>query len=369
MISLSSTQKGFTIMELMIAVVLGLLIVAAATQVYVIAIRTTSTQKASAGILDANVYGLQQVERSLRMAALGLGDVSRLNSACSGILIRNGDLTQCGNVTGFDVEFDTTTNVRKNVAKVSPIGLLPNNLWTSADGGQASNTSAGNMPQLTIQYRAPAHMVDCEGNWVLGPRDVRGRSAGKVSDPAPNQPDASLIPVDGQIVIERYFVRENNGVLELRCDAGRYVPEQINADATPLPRGATESTTNPVRIVQEDLARAQIFGMGDNGALVISGIDDFRVQFGMKNPANSTITYLDIANYITNPSVATGEIVTVKMGVLAKGLVATSATDNTAAQSYTILGTQVNMNTGQPTNAIRRVYETNTMLRNSRGQS
>lgn len=359
MLSLPNSQKGFTLMELMIAVVLGLLIVAAVTQVYVMAISTSTNQKASAGILDANVYGLQQVERSLRMAGLGLGDIGRVNSACSGILIKGGTgtLNHCGSLTGFDEAYNEETKVLSKTPKASPIANLADAMWTRADGGQASNTSAGNMPQLTIQYRAPVTMVDCEGNVALGPRQVRGESATKAADPTQQN---ATIAVDGQVVIERYFVRNNNGVLELRCDAGRYVLETIRAD---------DATPEAARIIQANPAQATPANMNDDGALVISGIDDFRVQLGMRNPSTQQITYRDIAGYLADANAASSDIVSIKMGVLTKGLVATTSSNSNSGDqpSYTMLGAQITMNDGQPTNVIRRVYETNTMLRNSRG--
>ena len=55
-------QQGFTLIELMISLVLGLLIIAAASQVYVISLRTATVQQAGSSILDANVFGLQQIQ-------------------------------------------------------------------------------------------------------------------------------------------------------------------------------------------------------------------------------------------------------------------------------------------------------------------
>lgn len=369
-----SSQKGFTMIELMISVVLGLLIVAAVTQVYVMAIRTASTQRASAGILDANVYGLQQVERSLRMAGLGLGDQSRLNSACSGVLIRGaGDLEQCGEVTGVTKNIDANGTITVNT-KPSPIGNLDVAMWTSATSGVTANTTSASMPQLTIQYRAPVDMLDCEGRLALGPRKVVGQSASKTSEEKTDSNGATTresITVDGQVIVERYFVASNtDGVLELRCDAMRYVPEVIQTDNHGKPNDAAATTKINAAKITDD----SIHNPDNASALVISGIDDFQVQFGVKN-TNKEIRYQTIDQYLASPSSATdsdgnpinNEIVAIKMGIVAKGLVATAGSDVPANPTYTILGQNVSMRSGQPTNAIRRVYESNTMLRNSRG--
>lgn len=368
-----SSQKGFTMIELMISVVLGLLIVAAVTQVYVMAMRTASTQQASAGILDANVYGLQQVERSLRMAGLGLGEQSKLNSACSGVLITSGltNLEQCSDVTGVErtIATDGTITVE---SKPSPIGSLGNTMWTSATSGTTANTTSAGMPQLTIQYRAPVDMLDCEGRLALGPRKVVGQSASKTSEEKTDGNGATTrepITVDGQVIVERYFVSRNaDDVLELRCDAMRYVPETIQTDNHEKPNDAAANA----RINAAKITDASIHNPDNASSLVISGIDDFQVQFGVKN-IDKQIRYQTIEQYLASPSstkngnTVNNEIVAIKMGILAKGLVATAGGDVPANPTYTILGQDVSMRTGQPTNAIRRVYESNTMLRNSRG--
>lgn len=376
-----SSQKGFTLIELMISVVLGLLIVAAVTQVYVMAMRTASTQRASAGILDANVYGLQQVERSLRMAGLGLGDQSRLNSTCSGVLIRGEDATlkECPTVTGVnrDVQKDADGNITNitTPARPSPVANLGENMWTSpTTSGVTANTTSASMPQLTIQYRAPVDMLDCEGRLALGPRQVIGESASKKSETKVNEEGETTrepIMVDGQVIIERYFVQRNtDGVLELRCDAMRYVPETIETD-NHARAGVAAARINAAKITD-----ANIHNPDNASALVIAGIDDFQVQFGTQviDPSgNKGIRYRTVAEYQnlsdTKEAPINEDIVAIKMGIVAKGLVATAGSDAPTNPTYTILGQSVSIRAGQPANAIRRVYESNTMLRNSRGAS
>lgn len=368
---MKTSQKGFTLIELMIAVLLGLLIVAAVTQVYMMAVRTASTQKASAGILDANVYGMQQVERSLRMAGLGLGDSSRLNSACSGILIASdlASLTECSEVTGSSKETDVTTGETKHTPNPSPISKLPLNLWTNATGVNGF-TSNGATPQLTIQYRAPVNMRDCEGRMALGPRKAVGENA---SGGSQEQTDATGAPtgstqidVDGQVIIERYFVRNNNGTLELRCDAGRYSTDWIRQEDASAPAEAVlNDPTGSAANMTDALALNNVHNMGDDGALIISGIDDFQLLLGVHTGNN--LQYQSIADYLGTPA-ADSNISVVKMGVLARGLVAGQQSEMPDSPTYTLLGEDITMASGQPTNIIRRAYDSTTMLRNSRGE-
>lgn len=322
-------QQGFTLIELMISLVLGLLIIAAASQVYVISLRTATVQQAGSSILDANVFGLQQIENNIRMAGLGLSDVAKADAADSGILA-GGDTAAAISVLNV------------NGAKLSS-DLI------SRDGSGPTNTTSGGSDQLTIQYRAPANMRNCEGDLVLGPRTG-------ILD-LPGNP---VVSIDGQIIVERYFVKNNNGTLELRCDAGLYVSNHIIQDDGQGTANATILTGANNRHNIHNL------NANDDGALIASGIDDFQVRFGIASGANhSGIRYVTPTEYqALDPNTAT--IITVQLGLLTKGSVPSS--DAPESQVYTILGNDVSMKSDQG-QFIRRVYETNIMLRNSRGRS
>lgn len=356
-------QKGFTLIELMIAILIGLIITAAAVQVYVMGVRNASIQKAASGVLDANVFGLQQIERNLRMAGLGLGETSRLNKECSGVIVSQG---------AKRLNCDNSPTDKSTDIYVTKLRNLSADLRTKADGGP-SNTSNANTAQLTIQYRAPVDMRDCEGQLALGPRIVQ---QGYLDGQEPQVDDkgekqyGDPIRVDGQVIIERYFVKRNNeGLLELRCDAGRYVPEHIIQGAADKPAGAEILGAN-----------SSIQNMGGEGSLVIAGIDDFQVQLGIKSKAQasnsqnnplaqpakmeSRMQYVDVATY-TRGGIE-GDVVAIKVGILAKGAVATPIADASADAKYNLFGQEISLKADQPANAIRRVYETTTMLRNSR---
>lgn len=320
-------QQGFTLIELMISLVLGLLIISAVVQVYVISVRTANVQEAGSSILDANVFGLQHIENNIRMAGLGLSDVAKAGAVDSGILVGGKNDT-------------AISMLRANGA-----GLRAD--LVSRDGSDASttNTTSSGSDQLTIQYRAPANMRDCEGHLVLGPRTG-------ILD-LPGNP---VVSIDGQIIVERYFVRDNGGVLELRCDAGTYVSNHIIQDDGRGTDGAT--------ILTGADKRYNIQNFGDEGVLIASGIDDFQVRFGVASgPDASGIRYVTPTEY--QALGGNRAIITVQLGMLTKGSV--PSIDAPESPSYTILGNDVRMKSGQG-KFIRRVYETNIMLRNSRGR-
>lgn len=312
-------QQGFTLIELMISLVLALLIIAAVVQVYVISVRTATVQEAGSSILDANVFGLQHIENNIRMAGLGLSEVSRASAVDSGVL--------AGNAAAVGALRNLTANLlSRDVLDVT-----------------TTNTNGRGSDQLTIQYRAPVNMRDCEGNLVLGPRtgvlEMPGNPVG---------------PIDGQIIIERYFVRANGDTLELRCDAGLYVSDVIVEDGG---QGTADATILTGAARQNNIHR-----FGDDGALIVSGIDDFQVRFGVAN--GNGIRYVTPTEY--NDMGVDTAIIAIQLGLLTKGSV--SSIDAPENPNYTILGNQVGMKDGQG-RFIRRVYETNIMLRNSRGRS
>lgn len=167
-------QQGFTLVELMIALALGLIITAAAVGIYIANYRTLANQKSSSEMQSASLFGIQPLESRLRMANLG-NDVGAITSATVGAGIV------------LTTENANTTNA-----------LTADQL--SSSGAGVSNTSTGS-DQLTIQFTnvTSTPIYDCEGNTVaIGTRTM-----------------------------ERYFVRQGSDGLVLACDAGTFTGNQI----------------------------------------------------------------------------------------------------------------------------------------------
>lgn len=336
-------QKGFTLIELMIALFLGMLIMAAVSKVYIMSARTAITQQAGSSILDANVFGLQQIERNLRLAGLDTAAKSSAQTPFSGIItdvsnIGNGKVTF--NNQGFTADMVTRGEVTNYPTAVNRAGS----------------------DQLTIQYRAPTDILDCEGDLALGPkRATVYDEEGVIAD--------TVVPVEGQIVVERYFLKDKgNGELELRCDAGRYAVDKIASYETPLtpeqqaahdrvdkiaPNFSATNTTPPI----------QVEGMGDDGQVIISNIDDFRLQLAIANGNN--VQYITPAQY--DASAKDKAIIAVKTAILVRGEVPSVLNDVPNDPTFIMLGDEnVKLKASTPKGYIRRVYESNSMLRNSR---
>lgn len=171
-------QQGFTLVELMISLVLGLLISVAAVQIYLTNARTSTVQKSGSELQDASVFGIQFLENHIRLANLG--------NAVSNIT----DTTASGGIVL------SPSNIVNATSTTAPTTVLTHSTGDTGWTG-VSNTNVGS-DQLTIQFTntTGSTISDCEG-----------------ADIAANV-----------TVIERYFLRNatiaTNGLV-LACDAGR----------------------------------------------------------------------------------------------------------------------------------------------------
>lgn len=174
------SESGFTLIELMISLVLGLLISAAVVQVYTINTRTITVQQSASEVQDSTIFAMQSIEEQIRLSNLG-NPISYIT-----------DMTDHGGIvlTQANLGKDNSTDEK----------------YFTIDGTTGlSNIKNKPSDQLTIQYKniTPYDMYDCEGNKV-----------------AENESDW---------VVERYFIRLDKGAnssattkdLVLACVAGR----------------------------------------------------------------------------------------------------------------------------------------------------
>ncbi len=174
-----ANSSGFTLIELMISLVLGLLISAAVVQVYMISTRTATVQQSASEVQDSAIFSLQAIEDHIRLVNLG-NPISNIN-----------DSTNHGGIVLKPLNLGTSNATDAKYLTVSADSAG----WTGL-----SNTNVES-DQLTIQYKnvTSSSLYDCEGAEVQK-----------------DSPDW---------VVERYFVRKAIGGadtdLVLACAAGR----------------------------------------------------------------------------------------------------------------------------------------------------
>ena len=179
------SESGFTLIELMISLVLGLLISAAIVQVYIINTRTITVQQSASEVQDSTIFATQTLEEHIRLANLG-NNITNLTSTTShgGIILTGNNINNAG-----------YTNTGYLTVSAGQTGTVGSNGWTGISNMETDSD------QLTIQYRNTTgqSLYDCEGEEVTS-----------------NSTDW---------IIERYFIRDEQVAvadnLVLACDAGR----------------------------------------------------------------------------------------------------------------------------------------------------
>ena len=167
----SNKASGFTLIELMIALVLGLLISAAVIQVYIINARTSMVQQSASEVQDTTIFALQAVEDHIRLANLG-NPISNIRSTTP-----HGGIVLTANNLGSS----NTTDAKYFTASADSTG------WTGL-----SNINGVESDQLTLQYKniTSAPLYDCEGvvidsgssDWVVERYFIRKATGGTATD-------------------------------------------------------------------------------------------------------------------------------------------------------------------------------------------
>lgn len=305
-------QQGFTLIELMISLVLGLLISAAIIQVFITSQRVDRVQSAGSEIQDSAVFGVQSIEQQLRLANLGNDGVPINDKTAMGGVVLTASATNADAVNVV-----TSTQLEKGY-------LTRSHDMDSAGGvhkwdGSLSNTGEKS-DQLTFQYTNTTGQIlyDCEGEKI----ELNER------------------------VITRYFLTEDSVKtnkdrknLNLNCDAGRIASNGV------------------------------LTNFMEAGQTIIKNVDQFNIRLGIKRSvvnsgvASYSYTETSVKDYM---SLTTEKpfITNVKIALLTRS---SSNSPDDSANEFSIFGTTQTLK--PETNApkyLRRVYETNTLLRNAR---
>lgn len=357
-------QIGFTLIELMIALFLGLLVSAAAVQVYIINAKTAGIQASASELVEDAVFNLPIIERKARLANLGLADKVAADQPGSGIVLTSAEnaiededgnkaLDNFRNPKDLGDDPKVPKNITLGGAPVK-VSLLTRtgdqtagtekNEWTGA-----SNTSSQS-GQLTIQYRAPQDMYDCEGNLALGPRRV---TIGGVKE-----------VIDGQIIIERFYLKAPDTSkpteLSLYCDAGKYITEVMDD----YPEQSRPDDKLPKSVEFE--ANNQIKDFGSAGQEVMSNVDYFDILLTTRDRESESeseqLQYYTVKDYLALDLEDQPQIVGIKYGLILRSDNATM--DEDGPSEFTVLGKKLNIKNGLNKKYLRTVVESYVTLRN-----
>ena len=328
-------QKGFTLIELMVALVLGLILVAAAIQLFTGGILSSQLQRANAEIQDSGVFGVDYMLRDIRLANVGNLTNLEINDQTSygGIVLTGSTASSASNVNfvpkvGTAAYIDSALLSRGSGDTVS----TTDNYWKGLSNVNNTAGTAQVSDQLTIQFVAPSQMFNCEGETVLA----------------------------GDLVVQRYFLRRDansTGIndLALACDA--------NTPAATAAAVSAQPTT--------------VTGLGTAGQIIIPRVDHFHVLLKARDE-DGNLSYYTIPQYRDAATAARATTPTAKkapriLAVQASVLIrSTNNAKNTVVDptqaTYVMLDTTVKAN--DTTNRfLRRVYNSTVDLRNGMGEN
>ena len=344
-INIRMDENGFTLIELMVALVLGLLISAAALQIFYTSSVNNNRQKAGSQLQDNAVFGIENFSKHLRRANYGAN-----SNTISGFYLNH--LTPQGGVvltrptgtktimageppvpTIVSTWAESNLNGLKNGSTALPTSILSANAPTNSASNLTTNT---NSDQLTIQYQAyQDDMFTCDSKRIT----------------------------KGDYVLERYFVRVDNNVrskengLALACASLIYT-----YNATAVKAGIDVS--------------AKLDKLAGDGIIIIPNVDYFRVLLGTTaqdnfatDPTKLALVYQRIPS---DPATLAGQrIVSLQVGLLVHSDTATVSKQENTSLRFNILDKR-NQKLGtvaaNDSKYLRNVYEITTLIRNARGK-
>ncbi|WP_333831479.1 PilW family protein [Acinetobacter schindleri] len=298
-------QAGFTLIELMISIGLGLIIVASALMLFLSGQRNVAVQKSAADLQNDQNFGLNYIAKNIRQANLNSPSASLSSTSnLSGIVFSAANISD-------KVTLDTNFATKFVTANFGASNMRIKNGTSYAD---AVND------QLVIQYR-PSEIggYDCSGQRI----------------------DRTDI-----YILERYFIRTdtNGGGADaersaLACASSRYAAGLTTATAL-------ESTSTS--------------GLYGSGEIIMKRVDLFRVRFLVDGKR-----YMTVAQY--NASTAKPRILAIQLGIIARAPDKSGERSISTAQEFTLLGQTFTQKTDFPNRYLRVPIMQTVALRNALG--
>ncbi len=334
-------QQGFTLIELMIALTLGLILIAAAVRLLLSGQVGYRIQQGAGDVQDSAVFGLDLITHEIMAANLGARLVMTDNSPWTGIVMTGSNTSngvEVGNLRGLTVGAGLVTLSDGSTTASAPAWTGLSNVIKTTGGALASD-------QLVIQYRVPnGGTKDCEGNTVSGPTvDANGKN-------------------QDTVLVERFFLRADTikagnettdaQAIVLACNAGNY--------AIPA---ATDASPNTIKTKTAIAWNSTNYGTA--GTSLMNRVDYFHVLLGTQN--GSSIKYQTPAQYMTGHSDIVDKlpIVAVQIGVIVRANNTINSGQLKAADTYQVLDQAVKIDK-DPDKYIRKVYTQTIFLRNGR---
>ncbi|WP_168399750.1 PilW family protein [Acinetobacter indicus] len=285
---MTKNQQGFTLLELMISLAIGLLVVSAATAIFLSAQRSLGFQLGMGDVQQNSNFGLAMLTHDLRHANLNTPSNQKINNK----------------IVGSGLIFAQENYPSSLHAGLADIAYSTQNFADDATTGKSDQIVIQFIPQYQIaeafdldpedetqkineRLVSNTDMFDCEGNSI------------EFTTAKDDEDTQAVRPT----MVQRYFVQKlptsqqgSDGLdrYGLYCDSGYY--------------SAGDST---------------ITGLGTNAQLLMQHIDAFKFLLGVKNPQNNQLRYLTMDEYTDLMSSITEEknylqVISLQVSVVAR---------------------------------------------------
>lgn len=319
-------HAGFTLIELMISLTLGLIIVAIAIQLLISGQSNYRIQEAAATIQDSGVFSLNTVVKNIRLANYGNTDNINDETAYGGVVLsaqaaKNISPVRNGNLKDIKIVSTLITDEK---------GISQDSYTDSGFGEEKSD-------QLVIIYQAPIQMTTCTGRTAQG------------SSKAINANDGTMTLNKGWYVVERYYVKKNTstGSADLYCADAMFL-----AKGESIPAGVTWTATETLD---------QDYLTLEDEKLVAPNVDFMRVQLIVKNADNTsgTMSIFDYKNLGVTTTTKRPAVIGLNLAWLVRSSEKLQKLD---AKPHTVLDKTLSPPDDK---YMRHIYTTSIALRNS----
>lgn len=349
---MNNKQLGFTLIELMISLALGLIVTAAAILLFLTGQKSIAMQKGVAQLQDNANFGLNYITRDLRLTNLNTKDAAINDGTLYGGVVLT---SVASSFVGSTTDSTTGTVTKYPNLPSSIVGLADTfltqgngittavttgNGWSGVSNVVDTSNAAFTSDQLVIQF-LPQYTIDRKST----PTDESDDDYVGGTDCEGNE--LRFSKSSGlRVVVQRYFLREDtnkssneSSPLALACDAGYYALG-----------GAPTAITN----------------YGGAGEVIVKRVDHFRVLLGTLNGADHR--YVSIAAYMamTPPR---PRIQSIQLGMLVRSTQSVGGDSMVKAnQTFQVLDQTVKAKTSTDPKYIRQVVSQTIALRNALGE-
>lgn len=322
---MSKRQAGFTLIELMVALTIGLVLVAVALQLFVSGIVNYQIQQAASTVQDSGIFGLNAVTKHIRLANHGNAGAMNDQNLYGGIVLSSQYVDQeakiKGNLHGLTFEGAAVSGT----SYISATAIHP----SIFDGVKSD--------QLVIMYQAPMDMRTCTGQQIRGP-------------------NRSLTKLDkGWYVIEKYYVKKNaDQTADLYCSDSFFI-----AQGEVAPQSLIDDQDETLTIEQSESLMGN-YGQS-TGHLIANNVEYMRVQLLIRHQ-DQRIGTLDVAAYqklnMGDPTTARPAVIGVNLAWLVRSNEKVPQTNQT---TYQVLDRKIQVPDDK---FMRQIYSTTVALRN-----